>query len=129
MKKITELSGVQTLQLSVSSFNSKIEESEILEIGRRKFFTKTPLFLIFRVLESSDSISAEKGFARETGNSRLCVRCDEEYVESERKRKEEEEENAAKTKNKVGKKKNLRDRMKRLANQPTGAPTTKKPKK
>lgn len=51
VKKITELSDVQTLQLSKFSFSSKIEESEILEIGRRKFFTNKLLFLIFIVFD------------------------------------------------------------------------------
>mmetsp|Transcript_24651 Transcript_24651/g.41985 ORF Transcript_24651/g.41985 Transcript_24651/m.41985 type:complete len:682 (+) Transcript_24651:158-2203(+) len=64
-----------------------------------------------------------------TGNSRLCVRCDEEYIGEERKRKEEEEENAAQSKNKVGKKKNLRERMKRKAANPNESTATKKPKK
>jgi hypothetical protein len=63
-----------------------------------------------------------------TGNSRLCVRCDEEYTEEERRRKEMEEEIAAKTKSKDSKKKDYRNRMKRIANQKANEAAAKKPK-
>lgn len=52
---------------------------------------------------------------KKTGNSRLCVRCQEEEDEEERSREDEREKAKAERKDAIGAKQKARERMKRIA--------------
>jgi len=64
-----------------------------------------------------------------TGNSRYCVRCQEEEDEEERLKQEERDREAAKKKDERATKNFMRDRMKRMASRNKNKPAAKKIKK